>query len=329
MNKILSKASQVYNQNFKDVAWFGKCIFLSWYCKYGDCKFCYRSTMPKNIDPEKARRSLPSIIVEALLAKNLNWRIEFLTGGYGIFPFEQLVELCRIVSQIYGEKIWLNMGLLTNEQLEQLRPYVKGIVASIETINPEIHKKVCPTKPIEPYSKMLKELKGFKKSITIIIGLGENIDDFPLLEKFIKEHDLDRITFYALKPVKGTMFENSTGPDSEYYAEWIARTRIAFPKLEIMAGITPKRAQDVKIILQAGANAVTKFAAVKLFNSERAKLFERLAKEAGRTFQSKLTNMPKIDWDEQVDKIDVDEETKTATKKLLAEYIEKMQKRTT
>jgi biotin synthase-like enzyme len=176
---------------------------------------------------------------------------------------------------------------------------------------------------------MLKELKDFKKSITIIIGLGETINDFPLLEKFIKEHNLERITFYALKPVKGTMFENSKGPTSEYYAEWIAKTRIAFPKLEIMAGITPKRAQDVKIILQAGANAVTKFAAVKLFNSERAKLFEQLAKQAGRNFKSKLTNMPKIDWDKQIDKIDMDEETKTATKKLLKEYLAKMNKKTT
>jgi len=281
--------------------------------------------MPKDVKPENARRSLPSILVEAILAEHLNWRMELLTGGYGIFPFEELVQICKLVSEIYGEKIWLNMGVLTDKQLSQLKPYVKGIVASIETINPTVHDKVCPSKPIEPYAKMLQSLKDFKKSITIIVGLGETIDDFPLLEKFIKERQLDRITFYALKPVRGTAFEKNPDPDSDYYAEWIAKTRIAFPKLEIMAGITPRRSDDVKIILEAGANAVTKFSAVKLFNSERAKKIEQLAKDVGRTFKSTLTKLPNVDWDASVDCLDLDEKTKTATKKLLHDYLERMQ----
>lgn len=173
---------------------------------------------------------------------------------------------------------------------------------------------------------MLKSLKGFKKSITIIVGLGETIDDFALLEKFIKEHQLDKITFYALKPVRGTGFEKNPGPESNYYAEWIARTRIAFPKLEIMAGITPRRAQDVKIILEAGANAVTKFSATKLFNSERAYLFEKLAEESGRNFKSLLTKLPNIDWDPEIDKLDVEDEIKQDTKELLQLYLKKMQR---
>jgi len=323
---LLEKASQIHNKEFGNSAWFGKCIFLSWYCSNASCRFCYRSLQSEKVDPEKAKRTLASIIVEAMFCRHLNWQLEFLTGGYGIFPFEHLLTICKIVSAIVGEKIWLNIGEVKDKELEQLRSFVQGIVASIETVNPKVHKVVCPKKPVEPYSRMLKSLKGFKKSITIIVGLGETIDDFPLLEKFIKEHKLDKITFYALKPVRGTMFENNSGPESNYYAEWIARTRIAFPKLEIMAGITPKRAQDVKIILEAGANAVTKFSATKLFNSERARLFERLAKESGRVFKSRLSKLPNIDWDSEVDKLEVEEEVKIETKNLLRIYLKKMKK---
>ena len=39
-----SKAKEVFLENFKPVAWYGRCIFLSWYCDVGTCKFCYRST---------------------------------------------------------------------------------------------------------------------------------------------------------------------------------------------------------------------------------------------------------------------------------------------
>jgi biotin synthase-like enzyme len=323
---LLKQASAIHKEHFGSDAWFGKCIFLSWYCSIGDCTFCYRSTLSNDVDPLKARRSLPSIIVEAVFTKELNWELEFLTGGYGIFPFDQLVEVCKIVSEIIEDKVWLNMGTMAPSQLEKLKPYVKGIVASIETINPKVHEETCPSKPIAPYSKMLKNLKGFKKSMTHIIGMGETIQDFELLKQFIEEHQLDKITFYALKPVKKTVFEHSMGPDSNYYAEWIARTRIAFPKIEIMAGITPRRAEDVKIILEAGANAVTKFSATKLFNSERAHLFEKQAKAAGRTFKSHMTKLPKIDWNARIEKLSIDEEIKNQAKQLLADYLVKMMK---
>ncbi|RJQ17184.1 radical SAM protein [Candidatus Woesearchaeota archaeon] len=324
--ELLEKASAVYKENFSNHAWFGKCIFLSWYCTIGDCTFCYRSTIKENVTPETARRSFPSILIEALFCKAFNWRLEFITGGYGILPFEETKKICKVISEIMGEKIWLNLGVLSKKQLEELKPYVKGIVASIETINPELHKKVCPSKPIAPYEHMFSYADGFEKSITFIVGLGETIADFELLQKFIEKHNINRITFYALKPVRGTEYEHTTGPKSEYYAEWIARTRIAFPKLEIMAGITPRRAEDVEIILRAGANAVTKFSATKLFNSERAHLFEAKAKSAGREFLSSLTKMPDIDWDGWIDSLDIDEVTKKDTKILIQHYLHRMNK---
>ncbi|MBT3985592.1 radical SAM protein [archaeon] len=300
--------------------WFGRCIFISWYCDVGTCKFCYRSTQKSRIKHAKhARRTKESMIVEAILAKNLGWRIEFLTGGYKIYPIEELVDIAKIISKVYGEKIWLNLGALKKEELELFKPYVKGVVASIETVNPELHKTICPDKNIEDYEEMLK-IEGFMKSMTIVVGLGEKREDFPLLKEFIQKYKLDRITFYALKPVPGTPYEE--GPSTEDYCYWISETRKAFPELEIIAGTTARRVGEVSKVLEAGANAITKFPATKKFNSEEARVLEAEVAKAGREFVSTLTKLPDIDWAKEVDKLDI--ENKEEVKKKLFLYLDKM-----
>ena len=138
-------------------AYFGRCIFLSWYCDRGTCDFCFRSTTKHKIKhAENAKRSLASILTDAVIGKNLGWEIEFLTGGYGIFDFDEIVNIARLVSNIYGRKIWVNLGALSKDEMIKLQPYVEGICASIETIEPVLHDKICPDKPIQPYSDMLK-----------------------------------------------------------------------------------------------------------------------------------------------------------------------------
>jgi len=299
--------------------WYGRCIFISWYCDKGTCKFCYRSTQKARIKhAQHARRSKESMIVEAILAKNLGWRIEFLTGGYKIFPIEELVEITKTISEVYGEKIWLNLGALTKEEIELFRPYVKGVVASIETINPELQKEICPDKNMEDYEQMLNT--DLKKSITIVIGLGEKKEDFPLLKQFIEKYNLDRITFYALKPVPGTPY--TEGPTTEQYTWWIEQTRTAFPNLQIIAGTTLRRVDEISKVLNAGANAITKFPATKKFNSTEAQIIEEQVKLANRNFTSTLTKLPDIDWNNEVDKLNI--ENKEKVKETLNNYLKKM-----
>lgn len=325
VTKSLNQANKVYSDNFPAQTWFGRCIFLSWYCDLGTCKFCFRSTQKHKIKHAKnAKRSIASILTDAIIGKNLGWKIEFLTGGYRIFSFEEMLEITKLVSEVFEQKIWINLGVLNEKELLKLKPYVEGICASIETINPELHNKICPDKPIEPYSEMLKlaDKLGFKKSITIVIGLGEKKQDINLLFDFIEEHKLERITFYALKPVKGTLYTKS--PDLEYYAWWIAQTRIRFPKITIMAGLTPKKIDYTELLLQAGANAITKFPAIRQFNSEKAKQIEMMAKDAGRQFKGSLTKLPKIDWDKELERLNIDYELKTKIKEKLKIYLRKM-----
>jgi len=325
MNTI-EQANNIFVENWGKRVYYGRCIFLSWYCERGTCKFCFRSTIHHKVRHAKtAKRSMASIMVEAVLAKKLGWNIEFLTGGYGIYPFDKLLEIIQNVNKIIGKKVWVNLGAFTKEQLEQLKPYVEGICASIETVEEKLHNYLCPDKPIQPYSEMLKTAKemGFKTSIAIIIGLGET--NIELLHKFIKEHKLDRITFYALKPVRGTIFENKQGPTTEYYADWIAKTRIAFPKLEIIAGTTARRYKEAETLFRTGANAITKFPATKLFGTEQAQVIEEGAKKAGRIFKGTLTKLPGIDWDKEVDTLDIDPKLKEQVKEKVRQYLNSME----
>ena len=305
--------------------WFGRCIFISWYCDVGTCKFCYRSTQKSRIKhAEKAKRKLSSLIVEAILAKNLGWRIEFLTGGYKVYPFEELLNITKTISEVYGEKLWLNLGAITKEELKQFQPYIKGVVASIETISPELHKEICPDKAIQPYEQMLKDAKelNLKTSMTLVIGLGEKPEHFPLLKQFIEKHNLDRITFYALKPVKDTPYEQ--GPTTEQYCYWINETRKAFPNLQIIAGTTARRTNEVSQVLKAGADAITKFPATKKFNSEQAQELEQQIEQANCEFTSTLTKLPNINWEAEVNKLNLSPELESETKQLLSSYLKKM-----
>ncbi|MBW2981474.1 radical SAM protein [Candidatus Woesearchaeota archaeon] len=307
--------------------WFGRCIFVGWYCEKGSCKFCYRSTTShKKKHAVKSRRSMASMITDAVIGKNLGWKFEYLTGGYSNWDINDIVEIAKNISNVYEDKIWINLGVLDSSDMEKLKPYVKGICASIETVDEKLHNKLCPDKPIKPYSDMLKlaKEKGFKTSITIVIGLGEDKKDIDSLFNFIQEHKLDRITFYALKPVKGTEFEKTKSPSIEYYSWWIKETRKRFPKLEIIAGLTPKKVDYVKEILKAGATAITKFPAVRLFGSEKAELIEKMAREAGKEFVGTLTKLPKIDWNKKVDKLSLDKELKEKIKVKLRLYLKKM-----
>ncbi|MGV8161760.1 MAG: radical SAM protein [Candidatus Nanoarchaeia archaeon] len=325
---LLQKATLVHENVFGKTAWLGRCIFLSWYCGIGTCTFCFRSTQKHKIKfAENARRTKESIYTEALLAKNQGWKLEFLTGGHDMYPDEDIFEIAKVCKEIFEEKIWLNIGSMNEEELKKYSLYVEGIVASIETTNLALHDKVCPDKPIGPYIEMLLAAKklNIKRSITIVLGLGETIDDYASLKDFIKEYDLQRLTIYSLRPVMGTLFDK--GPSPEYVAEWIAKTRIDFPTLEIVAGSSETRIPELSLLLRAGANALTKLPATKIFGTTGAEDIHSQVKIANREFSSDLVAMKKVNWTEEIAKLSLSSEMKKKVLDKLKDYEENRLKR--
>lgn len=304
---------------------FERAIFLSWYCSKGDCKFCYMSTQKNKIkNPRLARRKLASIIAEALICRACGWEIEFLSGGYDSHSFKELIQIARIIKQINQKKLWLNIGTLKESELQAFKPYVQGITGAVECINPKLHEKLCPSKPVKPIEKMFElcdKLK-LKKSITIIIGLGETLEDYRLLKKFIQKNNLDRITFYALNPHPGTPFKK--GPRTSYYVQWLKKTRKDFPKLQIIAGSWVNRLKEIHQLLNAGADHITKFPSIRLFNTKFARQIESEVKKANRNFTSTLIQTPNTNWQEQINALNIEKDLKEQVKETLDKYLKKM-----
>jgi biotin synthase-like enzyme len=304
---------------------FERAIFLSWYCSKADCAFCYMSTQKDRIkEPLKARRSFASIFAEAIISKACCWDIEFISGGYDSFSKEELLFIIKGVYDITGKKQWLNLGVLDGGELKLFKPYVEGVIGTLECVNLELRNKICPSKPLNEILNMFKacDQLGIKKGITVIIGLGETIDDFGFLKNFIKDNKITRITFYSLNPQKGTPFKSS--PPIDYYEKWIMMTREAFPDLWITAGAWHDKTNYYSRLLKAGANNITKFPVLRLFGTTKAKEIEKQAELAGRKFIGTLSKMPKVDWDREVDALGFEEELKTRIKAKLRSYLKKM-----
>ena len=279
---------------------FERAIFISWYCSLGDCTYCYMSTQKNLIqDPDKAKRSTASILAEAYICKRLGWKVGNLAAGYGSYTHESIQDLVKKIFEITEEKIWLNIGVLPEKTIAALQPYLEGIYGAVETTNEQVHKKVAPNKPVKPIENMFKtcEKYNLKKAMTFIVGMGETIEDFEGLEYFIKNNNINKIVFYALNPIKGTMFEKSTGPGIDYYIDWIRKTRNEFSNINIVAGPWVNRIESLSEMLNAGATAITKFPAIKLFNTIHAKNIEDEIKKAFRKLAQKY-HPDKKDGDE-------------------------------
>lgn len=276
---------------------FERAIFISWYCSKRDCKFCYLSSR-KNIkqNPIKDRRSIESILAEAIICKSCNWKVEFISGGCDTYTDQELLNIIKKIYKITKQKQWLNLGILNEKQLKLFKPYIEGVCGTVECITPKLRDQICPSKPLNEIEDMFisaDKLK-LKKTMTLILGLGETIKDFKHLKEFIKKHNLDRITFYRLKPQKGTAFENKEPIKSEYYVKWVKLTRKEFPNIKIVVGSWLTHLEEIHLLLNAGADSITKFPSIRNFNTKYAKTIEQEAKLANRKFIGTLTHVPKI-----------------------------------
>jgi len=306
---------------------FQRAVFLGWYCKYGDCSFCYMSTKANKQEknPKKCRRRFSSIFAEVLICKKLGWDIEFISGGYESFSKEELLFIIKTISGIMNEKLWLNIGYLSEEEIEMFKPYMKGYAGTVETVNWELRKKICPSKKLKPIVDTFErcDKSNLKKTTTIIIGLGETIEDFKNLKDFIEKYNVDKITFYALNPHEGTPFEKS--PSLEYYKKWIQKTRENFPDLEIVAGAWIDKIDYYVPLIKSGADSFTKLPSIRKFNSKEFQKLESYFKKNNIEMKGTLTKIPcDVDWNKEVDNLDIDKEMKQKVKKKLRQYLSKM-----
>lgn len=292
---LIKKANETTLNRHGNLITLERAVFLSWWCDKGDCAFCYMSTQKNKIkDPKKARRNVYNIYAEAEMCKRLDWNIEFLSGGYESFTTQEIKEIATTIKDITGDGVWLNTGI--TDELGEYGSEIKGITGAVEVANPEIHERVCPSKKLEDISNMLDVAGdlGFKKAITVILGLGETLEDVGYLMDYIRDHKIDRVIFYSLNPHKETVYANSSQPASLYYAQVVAQVRLAFPDIEIICGTWIDNLANIGILILSGANGITKFPLFKMFGTKYGKRVEEEVKWAGRELKGTFTDKTQL-----------------------------------
>ncbi len=292
---LLSEANKITLNIHGNKITLERAIFISWWCDKGDCAFCYMSSQKSKIkDPKKARRNVNSILAEVELVKRIDWNIEFISGGYDSFTTEEIKDISQKIYEISGKPVWLNVGI-TND-LDIYGEEIIGVTGAIETANPVLHDKICPSKSIEDIVEMLQlaDDLGFKKAITIILGLGETTEDLKYLFNLIKDLGIQRIIFYSLNPHTNTIYKNSSQPASLYYAGTVAATRIKFPQLEIITGTWIDNLANIGPLILAGANGITKFPLFKMFGTNYGRRVEEEVKWAGRELKGTFTDLNQL-----------------------------------
>ena len=293
--ELITKANNLSLKKGYDEISLERAVFLSWWCDKGDCKFCYMSTQKNKIkDPTKAKRRVNNILAEAEMCSRLGWNIEFLSGGYKSFTTAEIKSIAENIHSITGDGVWLNTGITS--ELEEYGSEIKGITGAVEAANPEFQKTVCPSKPLDQISDMLDKAAdlGFKKAITIILGLGESFEDVEYLKDYIREHKIDRVIFYSLNPHPETEYVNSSQPASLYYAKVVSTIRLEFPDLEIICGTWTDNLANIGILILSGANGITKFPLFKMFGTKYGKRVEEEVKWTGRTLKGTFTDKSKL-----------------------------------
>ena len=295
MFDLVKKANTTTLKNHGNLITLERAVFLSWWCDKGDCAFCYMSTQKEKIkDPTKAKRNINNIFAEAEMCKRLDWNIEFLSGGYKSFTTPEIKHIASTIKDITGDGIWLNTGI--TDDLGEYGSEIKGITGAVEVANPKIHEQVCPSKKLDDISNMLDVAGdlGFKKAITIILGLGETLDDVDYVIDYIRDHKIDRVIFYSLNPHKETVYADSSQPASLYYAQVVAKVRLTFPDIEIICGTWIDNLANIGILILSGANGITKFPLFKMFGTKYGKRVEEEVKWAGRELKGTFTDKSKL-----------------------------------
>ncbi len=283
--EALREANALTLRRHGDYVTLERAIFISWWCSLANCAFCYMAKQRKRLSSaERAKRAPWRVVAEAELIRRLGWEVEFLSGGYGAYTLEELRLLAEMVAHAAQSKVWLNVGVLSGEQLERLRGVAEGVTGSVECVNEELRSEIVPGKPLAKIKRMLAEAgeMGYSTGITVILGLGESTADTHALLELIAELELDRITIYSLNPHRGTRYENSPPPASLYQAGVIAAVRISFPEVKIISGTWVDQLPNIGVALLAGANGITKFPLFEMFGTRHGRKVEEEVMYAGR-----------------------------------------------
>lgn len=230
-----------------------------------NCKYCSQS-----IHNHAEIHCHPLLEVEevkekALLAKaNGATRFCIVTSGRGESgkDFEKILEMIKSVASIEGIHCCASLGLLTEEQIKQIKE------AGVERFNHNIntsknyHDKICTTHTFEDRINTVKMItkNGIEACTGVIIGMGETREDRVDMALALAALNPKTVPINVLNPIKGTPLENYEDKITE---EEILKTicifRLAMPEtiLRYAGGRNTRLSEKSQILgLKAGINGL-------------------------------------------------------------------------
>lgn len=265
LSELLEISNKITMENFTNEV--EACSIIS--AKTGacseNCKYCAQS---KHNHAEIECHPLLDIetVKKAALSAKENGATRFCIVTSGRVPsgndFEKILEMIRTVANIDGIHCCASLGLLSEEQIKQIKE------AGVERYNHNIntsqnyHKNICTTHNFEDRIHTVEMIKkhGMEACCGVIIGMGETREDRIDMALSLKKLNPKTVPINFLNPIKGTPLEDFEDKITE---EEILKTicifRIILPNalLRYAGGRTTRLSKfHQKLGLIAGINSV-------------------------------------------------------------------------
>lgn len=265
LSELMEISNEITTENFDNTV--EACSIIS--AKTGacseNCKYCSQS---KHNHAEIECHPLLDVetVKKAALSAKENGATRFCIVTSGRVPtdkdFQTILKMIKEVASIEGIHCCASLGLLSEEQVKQIKE------AGVERYNHNIntsenyHKNICTTHNFQDRVNTVKLIQqyGMEACTGVIIGMGESREDRIDMALALKELNPKTVPINFLNPIKGTPLEDFENKiDEEEILKTICMFRIILPKalLRYAGGRTSRLSKfNQKLGLIAGINSV-------------------------------------------------------------------------
>lgn len=220
LDELIEISSSITKANFTNE--IESCSILS--AKTGacseNCKYCAQSQHNHAEIECHPLLDVETVVKAALSAKeNGATRFGIVTSGKAPTKkeFETLLEMIRAVSAIDGLECCLSLGILSEEQVIQIKE--AGVTRFNHNINTSerYYSEICSTHKFEDRLNTVKLLRkhGIDVCCGVILGMGETVEDRIDMAFTLREVKPATVPMNVLNPIKGTPLEDYIDKISE------------------------------------------------------------------------------------------------------------------
>lgn len=220
LDELIEISSSITKANFTNE--IESCSILS--AKTGacleNCKYCAQSQHNHAEIECHPLLDVETVVKAALSAKeNGATRFGIVTSGKAPTKkeFETLLEMIRAVSVIDGLECCLSLGILSEEQVIQIKE--AGVTRFNHNINTSerYYSEICSTHKFEDRLNTVKLLRkhGIDVCCGVILGMGETVEDRIDMAFTLREIKPATVPINVLNPIKGTPLEDYIDKISE------------------------------------------------------------------------------------------------------------------